>query len=419
MNKFSFYNISVAHKDGLIIYNTVSSAVLLLNRTEKEAYVKAVNNCSPDLLPSQLLEALVKGNMIIPYASNELESLELKYKLETFSSPILGLTIAPTLACNFSCPYCYENGKRQNTMNNEVIKQIVKFIDFEMKTKRSLFITWYGGEPLLATDVIDQITQYIQKKNYNYHADMVTNGYLLNKTMAQKLKKLNITRVQVSLDGLPETHNSTRFLANGCGTFDTVIKNISEACHHLDIVIRVNVNKNNIFEIPKLLDIFDTFNLAHKVRVYLAPIEKVNENCITSHCIDSIEFSKMEYDLFYRYSSRGYFDFKIPIAHCASCGAAQLNAYIIDPKGDIYKCWDEIGEKENCIGSIFTGYNGSQNLTKWLNFNPFVIPKCKACKLLPICVGGCPRLYIQTKDCKCISLRYSIKNYLNFLTENS
>ena len=63
------------------------------------------------------------------------------------------LTINPTLACNFACPYCFEKQHPDIFMNGTIENKIINFINLH-KGAKILDVTWFGGEPLLAFDRI-------------------------------------------------------------------------------------------------------------------------------------------------------------------------------------------------------------------------------------------------------------------------
>ncbi|MCM1236362.1 MAG: hypothetical protein NC124_11505 [Clostridium sp.] len=55
---------------------------------------------------------------------------------------------------------------------------------------------------------------------------MVTNGYFLTKDVAQKLAKLKVSSLQVTIDGPKHVHDKRRVLAGGEGTFDKIIQKL-------------------------------------------------------------------------------------------------------------------------------------------------------------------------------------------------
>ena len=68
------------------------------------------------------------------------------------------LTVCPTLACNFACPYCFQgHGRTYESMSREVRDEVVSLAErmLDASGASRLRVTWFGGEPLLAPDVIE------------------------------------------------------------------------------------------------------------------------------------------------------------------------------------------------------------------------------------------------------------------------
>jgi len=399
-----------------IIFNTLSSAILRLNKEYSNYLLKSIADENTDGIPNDLFENLKMGKMVHEPNNNELEQLEVINKITRFQDSNLALTIAPTLDCNFACPYCYENGRRYNTMNQEVVNKTLEFIKGSMETRKNLSITWYGGEPLLGIDIIEQITEAIKKESFNYSSTMVTNGYLLDLEMAKKLRNLKVDIVQITVDGPPKIHDKRRYLRNREGTFDILLKNISEICDLIPVKIRVNVDNNTIDYIDELFDYFDCYDLKGKVTVILAPIQNINGNCKTPGCMTDSEFSKSQIQYYTRNYHRGYFDIQVPSLSTACC-AISSSSMIIDPNGNLYKCWDDIGNSKEIVGTIYEGIRLNNNLTQWLNYNPLSNDECKECKIYPICQGGCAN-YVIKKNChNCHPLKYSDNEFIDLLKD--
>lgn len=72
------------------------------------------------------------------------------------------------------------------------------------------------------------------------------------------------------------------------------------------------------------------------------------------------------------------------------CGAVTNNSFVIDPNGNLYKCWDEIGRKKGCIGNVTDGIELNNTVIYYGAYNPVEDNQCRKCNLLPICMGGCP-----------------------------
>ncbi|MFG6323813.1 MAG: SPASM domain-containing protein [Lachnospiraceae bacterium] len=67
----------------------------------------------------------------------------------------------------------------------------------------------------------------------------------------------------------------------------------------------------------------------------------------------------------------------------------------------------------NCVDE-----NYMQNQAKWYSWTKFDNPECKECKVLPICMGGCPLHTIDEKlndDYKCSTYKYNMESMLNLI----
>ena len=275
--------------------------------------------------------------------------------------------------------------------------------------KHHVSISWYGGEPLLQPKIIEQITRAIElHKNVDLHSSIVTNGYYLTSDMAKYLKELNVVAAQVTVDGPPDIHNERRCLPNHSDTFYRILSNISEACEFLNISIRINIDRKNMERVDELLDYFDQYNLRGKVNVYIAAVDDINNigNCYHSGCLNSRDFSEYESAFYMRNLNRGYTFVGLPRFNGQLCGAVASNSFVIDPLGDLYKCWDEIGIKEKSSGNVKTGFD-TPNMKKWTCYNFTYYSECKECAFLPVCLGGCPYHNISSNIMNCATVRYN------------
>ncbi len=166
---------------------------------------------------------------------------------ERYDSRQFFVTIAPTMACNFRCIYCFEQGRYGHKyMDSKTISNVIKFIEKRMENAESLHISWFGGEPLLAMPVIEEISEsviaYCNAKNKKFDASIVTNGYFYTKEIAEKLKQLRVNKVQITIDGSRDIHNSRRPLINGGCTYDVIMENLVATKGIIPINIRINVD---------------------------------------------------------------------------------------------------------------------------------------------------------------------------------
>jgi uncharacterized protein len=143
----------------------------------------------------------------------------------------LCLLILPTEQCNFRCAYCYEefaHGK----MRPETVEGIKRLIDRRADDVAALQVSWFGGEPLIAKDIVFDITEHAARRCRErgvapIPGAMTTNGYLLSVPTVERLAAANQTHYQISLDGLNAAHDRTRPLMSGKGTFERVWGNLT------------------------------------------------------------------------------------------------------------------------------------------------------------------------------------------------
>lgn len=363
---------------------------------------------------------LKNGQMIIEDNIDEIDLLKTQNYFMRFSNQAYGLTLAPTMKCNFDCPYCYEKGHNLHTMSSETVTKVKEFIrNLKVSTKK-LSIAWYGGEPLLAFDIIKDISKTaIEEFGEEYEADMVTNGYLLSKRIIEQLKELRIHSIQVTIDGPPDIHNKSRKLPNGGDTFFVILNNLSmikEIVPDVDIAIRVNTDKTNIGRVDEILEYLDQYHLNDKVNLYLAPIDNINGTCNASSCFSNNEFAEEQMDFIKRNYKKGYNFINIPDANLYICGAVAGNSCIIDAEGDFYKCWDDVGRKEYRAGNLDEGLGINTNVTQWLSYE-FMEEECKNCAFLPACMGGCPNHNIRLGEKRCAPIRENAEQMVRFMYE--
>ncbi|QNO13855.1 4Fe-4S cluster-binding domain-containing protein [Alkalicella caledoniensis] len=256
----------------VIAYNSRSNALAIMEKEKYDIFNRFVEESIP-IKDEELISSLIKGGFMIDNQTDELELIRLNMLRSRYSSRIWQITIAPTMNCNFDCIYCFEKGYRDGIMSKEVQDSVIKFIEQQAKYYDGVKITWYGGEPLLALNIIENITektkQICRDKNINYSASMITNGYNLNNYTCSRLKELDIKNIQVTIDGEENEHDKRRPLSGGGPTFKQILSNLAENVNIIpQTALRVNADKDNINSIDKLLEALDEYGLKNKVYVY-------------------------------------------------------------------------------------------------------------------------------------------------------
>lgn len=418
--KVSRFNIVEEMEDGILIYNTNSNGILKLNKDYTRKYKDLLKNEGE--IDKAFEEALLYGKMIIrDQDGDELDKIFIENKLRRFGSDRIDLTIAPTMACNFRCPYCYEKGKEYTSMNEDTVQKVKEYIEKLKENYKYIGITWYGGEPLLALSTITELMESVYDnfdKDYVY-SNIVSNGYLLTEDTANELKKYNISDIQITIDGPPEIHNKRRMLPSKEDTFFAIFDNMKSALNvypDLHISIRVNIDKTNINGVDEIISYLKQYGLYKKVSLYLAPVSNINETSNESNCFNVKEFAVEELNFIKRNHAKGYSFIGLPSRNIGICGAVSIHSYVIDPLGDMYKCWNDISCLSEKIGSVYDKeINLNGNMTKWLSYSIENDEECVKCPYLPVCMGGCPSYRIRSMNKKCHVIKENAKQIVHLI----
>lgn len=422
--KVSRYNVCFPYEEGTyLLYNTLTNALAKLDQENYQVFTDfetGVGELAPDFL-----EKLEYCGFVVDEYYDEMTYIRRRMFEERFTRHSLGLTIAPTLECNFGCDYCFETGKRDGKMSDEVIAQLLGFVEKRLTSERSFVYNWMGGEPLLALDVIEKLTmgalEIAAKKEVEFSAKIITNGYLLTPAVAEKLvQDFKVDFFQITLDGMANTHNRKRPLLNGDPTFERIVQNIKDVLDIVpNLIIRVNLDHENYAEADQLMDLFDDPKYKEKVYLAFSMMNAVSAET-RGRCLDLKEFTVVNQEIRRKKLARGFREHFYPIARFNPCGVTLANSLVVDSVGRIYKCWSDFGFYERSIGNI-SGASTAQEIQKeneCLLYDPTTLPECPECKVFPLCLGGCYWKRDFTPDEPCSMSKFDLEETLKTYVQN-
>jgi len=272
------------------------------------------------------------------------------------------------------------------------------------RTPKKLFLTLFGGEPLLPSnrEAIARILAYA-KRRPSVRISVATNAITLP-DMADLIgpAKGKIQNVQVTLDGDRLLHDENRISASGQPTFDATIAAVRQLIElQAHVSLRMHIHLGRLESARNLVDYLEKEKiLGHpQVTVYFSPINTFNSEQ------NSPAEADMFGSLFQEVASKtnrppSNLDFmsrfldmqeKKILPKVRFCGAGGDNFYIVDPAGDIYGCYEEAGHRDRRIGSFVNGklqfraLKDSYSKRHLLN-----LPECIRCSAALFCGGGCP-----------------------------
>jgi uncharacterized protein len=396
--KESRYNIWVEREGTRYVYNGVSGALLRMSNEDHRALERFLSGDDEAGFRRELGADLARGRMIVSDDYDELSALAGLYRLSRHDTSQLGLTIVTSLGCNFNCPYCFE-AKHPSIMDDSVQAGVLQLLDDQLPRINALQVSWFGGEPLVGRKALinlsDLFIERCDRNEVGYSAMITTNGYLLDEETCCQLRDRRITFAQVSLDGPPEVHDRMRPLANGNGTFWTIVRNLHHAVDYLPISIRVNVDKHNFGRAEELLQILAAEGLSGRLTVNIGQIIGVDDGVPSpsttyrTPCFTNPEYAQAEVE-FGRLAARyGLATPTVPRPVATPCTAVRANELVVGSKGELYKCWESVGNELEVIGHLSEYQDPGGRMQRWLKYDPFANKECQACVALPVCMGGC------------------------------
>lgn len=402
----------------MIAYNSFTNALGLIKKDELNCF--SLYPVCKENLDDDLLDNLIEGGFLIKDDCNELDILKYQMHKSRFNQNTLSLTISPFSGCNFRCVYCFEGDRLDQgiKMTDEIQDSIIKYVKESADSIDYLDIVWFGGEPTLAIDVIqtlsDSIIKICDNENIEYSASIVTNGYLINDDIADAFRKCRINSMQITLDGKKETHDARRIQKNGNGSFDVIINNIINYAEKLpSIKLRINIDKSNNGAEQELTEYFREKGILDKLYISIGKVYSDETNEYSDRiCYTDREFAFKLLD----YKLANGESIQLPSSLTNACTSVNENCFVIDADGFLYKCWNEIGDKKYSFGHIKDGFNLRGIALDYINYDVTKEKECKKCNLLPICMGGCNSL--KRKELDCCEAKHTLEQQLNLIINN-
>lgn len=307
-----------------------------------------------------------------------------------------------TYRCNLTCEYCFAknlvSNREKNTVfvTQEKIKSICKYIekDIRVNHREKNSIVFFGGEPSLVPDIIDEIIEQTSHLKLNY--SIYTNGLLLDKFPDYILKKLQT--ILVAIDGDKNSHE--RF--KPVGSYERIIDNVQTLKGKTDaqIIGRITLEEssNIYYSVKNLLGLFDYvhWQIVNKDKFYNSErfiIEyKQNLQYLFDDWIEALDsgivlniipFNRIVTSLLLGETESSF-----------RCGCGSTTQ-AIDVDGNIYLCDEYIESHNNSLGSI---YDDNYNLIQYKS-HVDLFTECRRCDISAICLGRCRKmLETQTRE---------------------
>lgn len=318
-----------------------------------------------------------------------------------------------TMGCNLRCRHC--GSSCENSLPGELsTEEALTLVDDIAKLKPK-WISLSGGEPLLRED------WYLVANKFREHdisVRMISNGLLIDKNIAQKMKESGIDMVSISLDGTEEYHDYMR----GKGTFQKskeAFKLLKE--YHVPYGSNTTFIRENIGCLEELRDELLELGVSSwqlQPGIPEGNLAKQRESIISVTDIERlIDFSLEENQRgkirVVLAESIGYYTRKESLSRTIALNAlspviwkgcnAGIRSFGILHNGDIVGC-TSIRRPEFVEGNIRTRslvdiWNDEKSFSWRRNFSATDLTGiCKSCTYSHVCLGGCSNMRIALND---------------------
>jgi radical SAM protein with 4Fe4S-binding SPASM domain len=175
-----------------------------------------------------------------------------------------------TYACNLRCKHCYATAGKPlpDELNTEEAKRAIDKLD----RAGDPILAFSGGEPLVRRDILE-LSKYAADKGM--YVAMATNGTLITREMAKKMKNAGIQFVQISLDGADaKTHDEFRGIP---GAFDKTIEGIKNCVKQGFFVnISTTATHYDYKQTPLIIDLCEKLGVKWCMAYNFVPVGRGN-----------------------------------------------------------------------------------------------------------------------------------------------
>lgn len=403
----SVFNHAVATKEKLLVYNTLYNAEAWFSFNE---YAALQGKMPPS---AETRQELLENGFAVPKDMDERGNYGRWRVMMRELRDHLSLNITTTLKCNAHCPYCYESGVKAVDFDESKLEALIDFIK-QRKEDPPLKLNWFGGEPLLNTQLIDKIIKRVGECGFRYESHIITNGSLITKRMLTKFKRWHVQSVQITLDGTEKNYTEKKgYPASFKEPFSRVLDHIewvATAGIHVDI--RLNTDRDNLRDMIDLVYLLQSrFDGVENVVYYPAFLTGTNSKLTEREKVDYIKaiFGGLANPRKLSVTTRMY-----SAPRNVPCMRNDPRSFSVDVYGRVYSCEHLVGRPKESLGTL----KRLPNKVNEARAEEELRNECQTCVFLPKCMGGCAS-NLTTGDVACMIGRYIIMAYMEYMCEQN
>jgi len=375
-----------------LLFNAANGAFAVLDDGAFACFEACEGTCVPELARWGFLTELTPAE--------ELDAWRQRVEANRADRSVLTLSFVPTYACNFHCPYCYEQDrvKLGGKMDGRTMDGVMAFVrtHHEQDGFNKLSVQWYGGDPSLVLDAVEELSArliaFCETEGVDYEAMMLTNANVIDVAEADAIVRCRIGQVLLTIDGPEEIHNQRRVAGNGTNSYQKTM-HAARLLRARGIGLSASMNVDRV-NWPYYTRLRDQLLVEEGIQLNAGRL------CDYGHTFGTAPFSEPQFDLF---THDEFCQERLRLFESEPHTADELQAmlapilqfcqgqsgsyYVIDFKGDVFSCDGWIGYSEN------VRFNVCDSPGTWkaseIVFDAPLDEKCSQCEILPLCMGNC------------------------------
>ncbi|MCX6249864.1 MAG: radical SAM protein [Bacteroidetes bacterium] len=309
-------------------------------------------------------------------------------------------TILLTLKCNLRCSYCYID-KKENSINIITAEKIIDFIFSNTPAKESIYLGFFGGEPLLEFESLKAIVLLLE--NHPLYAEreieiqVVSNGTIFTDEIADFLIQHNIV-LGLSCDGIPSIQDKHRRFQDNTPSSAIVEKTILQAIQTFpSLMVNAVYTPATYKYLPETVEYFYSLGIR---KIYINPDFGADWSAMDVNQVNEI-YDQLA-DIYLKWDDLGDTAFISPInsklAVILNNGYKPgdkcqmgIKEFAISPDGNLFPCERLLGNGDknaHCIGDIYHGLD-IRKLTCGKFCHPVEQSECIDCTLKNYCMNWC------------------------------
>jgi 12,18-didecarboxysiroheme deacetylase len=190
-----------------------------------------------------------------------------------------------TRACNLKCVHCYAHATDHRHEKELTREEAFSVLD-DLAGFGVPVVLFSGGEPLVRQDLLDLARHAV---DHGMRSVVSTNGTLITREKARELRKVGLSYVGVSLDGLEEVNDRFRGKKGAFRDAMTGIRNCREA--GIKVGLRFTLNRMNVKEVPRIFDLLEKEDIPRVCFYHLVYAGRGSE--LIAHDLDHGETRKI------------------------------------------------------------------------------------------------------------------------------